>query len=416
LFPQVLRAGEWFLRSGIQTPVGGVARYYRLDLGRNHAVSTEITGYAASALVFLAVGHASACPGERSSPAADTSVCATPESGVTSAAGGCRSERLVTEERASSARLDKLKHVLHKNADKSVGAADTSVCATPESGVRMLERARAAARFLTGAWDAESGAMPFEIDPAQFTYFFDCGIVVRGLLAVWRATGDAECLDCARRVGDSMMRDFRAPDGEFHPILALPGKYPIARDPLRWSRSPGCYQLKAGMAWWDLWEATGDACYRELYEGMREVSLRTERDFLPGHTERRKVVDRLHAYLYFLEGLLPMPCAEAIGGGIARVAALVRELAPEFERSDVYAQLLRIRVFADAVGVAPLDRTAAQWEAERLAEFAAEDGGFYFGRSAGTWEPYINPVSAAFALQALALWSGDAQADRHLLI
>jgi hypothetical protein len=78
--------------------------------------------------------------------------------------------------------------------------------------------------------------------------------------------------------------------------------------------------------------------------------------------------------------------------------------------------LLRIRVFADAVGVAPLDRTAAQWEAERLAEFAAEDGGFYFGSSAGTWEPYINPVSAAFALQALALWSGDAQADRHLLI
>jgi hypothetical protein len=34
-------------------PDGGVARYYRLDLARNHAVSTEITGYAASAFVFL---------------------------------------------------------------------------------------------------------------------------------------------------------------------------------------------------------------------------------------------------------------------------------------------------------------------------------------------------------------------------
>jgi hypothetical protein len=44
------------------------------------------------------------------------------------------------------------------------------------------------------------------------------------------------------------------------------------------------------------------------------------------------------------------------------------------------------------------------------------DGGFYFGRSAGRWEPYINPVSTAFALQALALWSGAARADRHLLI
>jgi hypothetical protein len=43
------------------------------------------------------------------------------------------------------------------------------------------------------------------------------------------------------------------------------------------------------------------------------------------------------------------------------------------------------------------------------------DGGFYFGRAAGAFLPYINPVSTAFALQALALWSG-ADAYRHLLI
>jgi hypothetical protein len=335
----VARAGEWFQRSGIQTPQGGVARYYRADLGRNQRISTEITGYAASTFVLL----------------------------------------------------------------------------------EQREGARAAARFLTGAWDRAAGAMPFEIEPPRFSYFFDCGIVMRGLLAVWRATGDGELLDLALLVGRSMAGDFRAPDGSFHPILDLPGKCPVERDPQRWSRSPGCYQLKAAMGWWDLWEATGDACFRALYEAMREESLRTAPDFLPGHAERRKVVDRLHAYLYFLEGLLPAPCP-ALGEGIERVAGMLRELAPEFERSDVYAQLLRIRIYADAVGAAPLDRAAADWEAERLLEFAAAaddprvDGGFYFGRSAGRWEPYINPVSTAFGLQALALWSGAAQADRHLLI
>jgi len=335
-----------------------VARYYRLDLGRNHAVSTEITGYAASALVFL--------------------------------------------------------HAVTNDA-------------------RYPDRARAAARFLTGAWDAASGSMPFEVAPAQFTYFFDCGMVVRGLLAVWRLTGGQEFLDCANSVGRSMAHDFRAPDGQFHPILTLPAKRPLEHDRLRWSQSPGCYQLKAGMAWWDLWEATGEGCYRELYEELREQGLRTAADFLPGHADRRKVVDRLHAYLYFLEGLLPMPCG-ALGDGIARVAGLVRELAPEFERSDVYAQLLRIRLYADSAGAAPLDRAAAQWEAQRLVEFAAaagdppddpsddpcrdphKYGGFYFGRTAEKWEPYINPVSAAFALQALALWSGAARAGRQLLI
>jgi hypothetical protein len=351
LFPQVSRAGEWFLRSGIQTPEGGVARYYRLDLAANHAVSTEITGYSASAFVFL--------------------------------------------------------HSLTRDA-------------------RYLDRARAAARFLIGAWDGASGTMPFEIAPARFTYFFDCGIVVRGLLAVWRASGDGEFLECARAVGGSMARDFAAAGGEFHPILTLPGKCPVERDPLRWSQSPGCYQLKAGMAWWDLWEATGDVHYRELYLGLLRDSLRTAHEFLPGHPDGRKVVDRLHAFVYFLEGLLPMAgdalCDAALADGIPRVANFLRQLAPVFERSDVYAQLLRVRLYADWAGAVPLDSAAARWECERLREFAATaddarmDGGFYFGRTAARWEPYINPVSTAFALQALALADGAGQAHRHLLI
>jgi len=48
------RSGGWFLQSGIQEPGGGVARYYRADLGKNARVSTEITGYVVSALLYLA--------------------------------------------------------------------------------------------------------------------------------------------------------------------------------------------------------------------------------------------------------------------------------------------------------------------------------------------------------------------------
>jgi len=328
-----------------------VARYYRLDLDRNQRVSTEITGYAASTLVYL--------------------------------------------------------HSL--SGDE-----------------RYLEHALAAARFLTGVWDASSRSMPFEAAPAEFTYFFDCGIIVRGLLAVWRASGEEEFLDCARAIGDAMAQDFATASGQFHPILTLPGKQPLTYDPARWSRSPGCYQLKAGIAWWDLWEATGDARYRSFYESLLRDAMRTWSDFLPGHSDRRKVVDRLHAFVYFLEGLLPCvtsaPCAAALCQGIRRVETFLREFAAEFERSDVYAQLLRVRLFADWAGAVPLDSAAAQWEAERLQEFAAVadephiDGGFYFGRSAGTWEPYLNPVSTAFALQALALWNGPGPAHRDLLI
>ncbi len=354
--PHPSRAGEWFLRSGIQQPNGGVARYYCTDLARNHAISTEITGYAASTFIYL--------------------------------------------------------HSISEDA-------------------RYLDRARSAARFLTRtAWDSASATIPFEIGPPAFTYFFDCGIVVRGLLSAWRATADEEFLDVAAALGKSMVRDFASADGSFHPVLSLPHKRPLERDAGRWSRCPGCYQLKAAMAWWDLLHATGDAQFREPYERVWEYSLGACDGFLPGHVQHPKVMDRLHAFLYFLEGLLPSAQeprgAAAIRHGIDRVAHQLREIAPEFERSDVYAQLLRMRLYADGAGVMPLDRAAAQFEAKRLAEFQAAGsdlptgGGFYFGRQAGAWLPYVNPVSSAFALQALELWdecrTGKARVWRHLLI
>ncbi len=349
MLPLVSRAGDWFLRSGIQEPSGGVARYYRADLERNHPVSTEITGYSASALVYL-----------------------------------------------HSLTVDQ----------------------------RYLDGALAAGRFLAGAaWDPASCVLPFELDPPALTYFFDSGIAVRGLLSVWRATGAAEFLAVAAMLGDSMSRDFAAGPLEFHPILSLPEKRPLPRDPARWSHSPGCYQLKSAMAWWDLSEATGDLAFRQPYEALLSAALRDAPGFLPGHPVRAKVMDRLHAYLYFLEGLLPCsgdpPCATAIREGIGRVAGYLREIAPQFERSDVYAQLLRLRMYA--AEIVPLDRAAAQEEAERLASFQAAssdprtDGGFYFGRAGGAFLPYINPVSTAFALQAMALWDGAA-VYRHLLI
>ena len=355
MLPHLLRAGEWFVHSGIQLPNGGVARYYCVDLERNHPVSTEITGYAAGALVYL---H--------------------------------------------------------------------SVTGDP----RFLERAAAAARFLTRtAWDRGAGVMPFELDPAEFTYFFDCGIIVRGLLSVWRATGEDEFRDVAAELGRRMAVDFASGQGDFDPVLSLPGRQPMARDELRWSRTSGCYQLKAAMAWWDLFEATGDAAFSAPYERAVEFSLRQASGFLPGHSDRAKVMDRLHAFLYYLEGMLPLageaPCAAAIAEGIRRVEGHLREIAPQFARSDVYAQLLRMRLFADWQGAKPLDRQAACREAEALAGFQATspdpriDGGFYFGRRGAEWLPYVNPVSTAFAMQALALWdchASGAQPHRHLLI
>src|SRR6185369_1059212 len=132
----------------------------------------------------------------------------------------------------------------------------------------------------------------------------------------------------------------------------------------------------------------------------------------------------------FLEGLLPCAadprCAAATREGIGRIAHYLRLIGPQFERSDVYAQLLRIRLFADWNGVEPLDTAAASFEAAQLAQFQCAsgdprvDGGFWFGRRGAEWLPFVNPVSAGFGLQALAMCeqhvSGAPPAYRLMLI
>jgi hypothetical protein len=344
------RAAQWFARSGIQEPDGGVARYYQIDLERNLPVSTEITGYAIGALLELG----------------------------------------------------------------------------------QQAQALAAARFLCReAWNGQT--MPFELKPSDaglFTYFFDCGIIVRGLLAAWRVSGEQEFLDVAAALGQLMITDFAGTNGDYHPILGLPAKQPLEYDPARWSRSPGCYQLKSGLAWRQLFEITGSIEFREAYECLTETAVKSFRFFLPGHTDPLKIVDRLHPFLYFLEGLLP--CADdparaaALREGLRQVKHHLNMTATRFERSDVYAQLLRVRIYAYWAQAVPLDRSSAEHEAATLASFQAPsddpriDGGFYFGRRGGNWLPHVNPVSTAFGAQALRLWqqhrTGGAPADWRLLI
>lgn len=316
----------WFLHSGIQSPQGGVARYYRTDDCRNAPISNEITGYAASALVYL---------GE---PAAATR----------------------------------------------------------------------AAKFLRDhAWDSWSNTFAFEPN-SPLAYFFDLGIIARGLLAVWRATGDDTFRDRAREAALSLAFDFLG-EGVFHPVISLPEKLPLPYDS-RWSRSPGCYQLKSALAWREI----EDDHASRLFELALTQALAGHEAFLSGESDQPKLMDRLHAYCYFLEALPGVadrePVRRALAAGIDRTAALLREISPRFERSDVCAQLLRIRLIAHHLCGMDLDENAAREEAQRVVSYQSSScdprlrGGFWFGTKDGAMLPFMNPVSTAFGAQALALW------------
>jgi len=336
------RARTWLLRSGIQQPGGGVARYYRVDTETYQPVSAEITGYFASTLLYLS-------------------------------------------------RLD---------------PSRTTSNETREAGL-------AAARYLTRtAWSPENSTIPFEPD-SGFAYFFDIGIIVRGLLAAWRTTTEPEFGNCAKDSALSLAFDFLG-DGAFHPIISLPEKQPLPYDAQRWSRSPGCYQLKSALAWHDIGKEFDDEHAARMFESALAIALATHDGFLPGADDPEKVMDRLHAYCYFLEALLSVAdrpeCAKALEEGIELVAGYLRDISPRFERSDVCAQLLRVRLIAHRNWGLPLDHEAADDEARRAMAYQVTspdpriEGGFWFGTKSGEMLPFVNPVSTVFCVQALALW------------
>lgn len=277
-----------------------------------------------------------------------------------------------------------------------------------------------AGRFLADrAWDPVLSVFPFELsdgDPSR-AFFFDCGIIARGLLALWKSTSEERFLQLAVGAGDAMLRDFRAADG-YHPIIGLPSKRP-AEHRVWWSQRPGCFQLKAALAWRQLAEITGERRFEDGYQRQLEFSLRTWPELLAIETEPLRVMDRLHAYCYFLEGLLPEMDAyrDVFRKGIAEICEARTRLSGEFERSDVWAQLLRLRLIS-RIG---LEQTPD--EACHLASFQIEstdtrlNGAFAFGRREGVLLPHANPVSTAFAVQALDWWNdyrcGRASATWH---
>lgn len=281
-----------------------------------------------------------------------------------------------------------------------------------------LEAARSAGHFLTRlAWTPDLPVFPYEWPPTAAptenrAFFFDCGIIIRGLVTLWRATGEAEFLDIAALSASGMAKAFEH-HGNYAPILQLPSTDPTPYG-ATWSNNPGCYQLKSALGWLELFRESGDSLFETYFETALERALANDDAFLPGTTERLRVMDRLHAYSYFLEALLAVhdrpECAAALRAGIGKVDAYLREIAPRFARSDVYAQLLRVRLFADHLGVCPLNATQASEEAEAMAQFQWNspqerlDGGFCFGRRDGQLTPYANPVSTAFCMQALAMW------------
>ncbi len=86
----------------------------------------------------------------------------------------------------------------------------------------------------------------------------------------------------------------------------------------------GLPPLKAALAWLDVAAITGDSTLNDAYLEMLNAALTTHANYLPGAVGRHEIMDRLHPYCYFLEGLTPFlereDCAGVYLQGILSVS------------------------------------------------------------------------------------------------
>ncbi|MCX6625258.1 MAG: hypothetical protein NTY38_30195, partial [Acidobacteria bacterium] len=159
----------------------------------------------------------------------------------------------------------------------------------------------------------------FEDGGEALAYFFDSGIIIRGLLAVWRSSGEERFLEIACQAGRALHRHFSA-DGRFHPILRLPDLTPLPYEQ-RWSRSPGCYQLKVALAWAELAAECGDPRFTGWYEELLADSLRCHDQFLTEIDEREKRMELMVAKLVTLGVPVTLAQVQALAGNAPLIPA-----------------------------------------------------------------------------------------------
>ncbi len=199
--------------------------------------------------------------------------------------------------------------------------------------------------FLARAWNPVVRLMPYELD-SPWSYRFDTAIIARSLKTAGYGSTSlyrrcVESLDCF--TGDSVVIRF---DGG----VKMPAP--------RWSTLPGPHQLKTCLVWHDErpeWDHEAEA---------KRVGLSVGPFILCSNGNLRDHIDRLHPYCYYLEGLLPL--FEKVRLRLDCGIDFVAHRQGVITRSDVLAQLLRIRIYCAERGIIPLDFTQAANEFEGL--------------------------------------------------
>ena len=310
---------------------------------------------------------------------------------------------------------------------------------------KYLDRAVQAARWLMRT--AHSGTGGFRclvpLHTSRFDYkvdqiyTFDCGVILSGLVNVYRATQLPDVLAAAVRVADWLVGPAQKARG-FQPMYEItPSGGAFVESDAEWSLSAGSYHTKIAIGLLNLFDVVKEPRYLSGVTNACDYALTFQEENGRFATFPAGRGTNSHPHAYSAEGLWVVGSVlgrrDYLDASAAATGWLLDMQSPEGviprhyhngaalynERVDVLSQALRLAVIHRADGrisrdIQPnLDSLIALILRNQLASDDRRiDGGFSFGRlSDGTVMPHVNVWVTMFALQALNAYA-DAQSGR----
>ena len=367
---EAVLAKEWLLHSGIQniegSNTGGFNAWFELDQKSYSYAYSEITGYGITTLLYLEDHF----EGEQNFLA-----------GAVSAA-----EWLMT-------------HAIH-----------------PCGGVKTRDYYHAT---------EESHLYSFDSDNI---YAFDNGMVLYGIVNLYKRTGEKKYLDFARYIAEFLIKDMLKEDGLFFAVFNV-SNGTRQDDPWKWSSQSGSYHAKLALGFTDLFDVTGEEKYKEIVLRLCRKCITFQEGSGRFITSRADNTTHLHPHCYSAEGLMYAGAYfgedEFIESATHATTWIFDNQLPDggipkkftgkefmnYYRSDILAQSLRLGLLMGVMD--KIDETYFTYFDDlrkKLIDFQYMEendqaGGFFYGTTLdGSEKQHLNSWCTMFAVQALIMY------------
>lgn len=259
-------------------------------------------------------------------------------------------------------------------------------------------------------------------------YTFDTGIIINGLLNLYRITKENSILESAKKAADWLV-EIQNPNGSIHPRFNRDYNK-IDNDSNSWSTISGSFHCKISMGMLNLFDITKDERYKIFVERICNYSLEKQTKEGRFNTYENQVGTNLHPHCYSAEGLLAAGIylkneryIEAAAKATEWILKNQKEesITPRIfinngfnynERTDVISQTLRLTIIMKELGYLKEDYDInIKRTFNRLISLQSQknkdnqEGGFFFGNlSSGKEAKHINSWCTMFAMQAIKLY------------